>query len=107
MAKKNFSDARPLNFESVLQSDVPQGRNGKHHATIERIMSDLEQLEPGRALKIELAKLPDSKENVRSALNRETRKHSISVATASDQHFLYVWRLSAGINHQSRDKLAA
>ena len=92
MAKERVSDAKLLNFGSVLQADVPQGRNGKHHSIIEKIMSDLLQLEPGRALKIELAKLPDSKENVRSALNRETRMRGISVATASDQHFLYVWK---------------
>ncbi len=90
--KKNLVDARPLNFDSVLQTDVPLGRNGKHHATIEKIMNDLEQLEPGRALKIELSRLPDTKENVRSALNRETRKRGIALATASDEHFLYVWR---------------
>lgn len=92
MAKGKVSAAKPLNFVSMLQSDVPQGRNGKHHGIVEKIMSDLEQLEPGRALKIELAKLPDSKENVRSALNRETRARGIGVATASDQHFLYVWK---------------
>ena len=100
MAKERVSNAKLLNFESVLQVDVPQGRNGKHHDTIEKIMSDLLQLEPGRALKIELAKLPDSKENVRSALNRETRMRGISVATASDQHSLYVWKSGANGNHE-------
>ena len=92
MARQKTLDAKPANFESVLQSEVPQGRQGKHHFTIQKIMSDLEQLAPGRAMKIELAKLPDSKENVRSALNRETRLHGISVSTASDEHFLYVWK---------------
>jgi hypothetical protein len=92
MAKEKVADAKPLNFGSVLQADVPQGRNGKHHGTIEKIINDLLQLESGRALKIELAKLPDSKENVRSALNRAARMRGIGVATASDQHFLYVWK---------------
>ncbi len=64
-------------------------------------MSDLEQLEPGRALKIELAELPDSKENVRSALNRETRMRGIAVSTASDQDFLYVWKSNGGSNAQT------
>lgn len=91
MAKRAASE-KLLNFRSVLQADVPQGRNGKHHTVIEKIMSDLEQLEPGRALKIELANLDDSKENVRSALNRATRMRGIGVATASDQDFLYVWK---------------
>jgi len=88
----NQKTSKPLNFGSVLQSEVPQGRNGKHHSTIERIVSDLQQLEPGRALKIELEKLPDSKENVRAALNRKTRALGIDVSTASDETFLYVWR---------------
>lgn len=98
MAKEKLSGAKVLNFGSVLQADVPQGRNGKHHGTIQKIMSDLAQLEPGRALKIALAELPDSKENVRSALNRETRMRGISVSTASDEDFLYVWKSNGGSN---------
>jgi hypothetical protein len=35
--------------------------------------------------------LTDSKEKVRSALNRATRKGARNVATASDGDFLYVW----------------
>ena len=38
-----------------------------------------------------LAQLTESKENVRAALNRATRKSGRSVATASDATFLYVW----------------
>ena len=98
MAKERLSVAKPLNFESMLQSDVPQGRRGKHHETIEKIISDLEQLGHGKALKIELAKLPDSKDNTRSALNRETRLRSMSIATASDEHFLYVWKAAENGN---------
>ena len=86
------------NFESILQSDVPQGRRGKHHDTIEKIMSDLEQLAPGRAVKIELARLPDSKENVRSALNRETRLRGIDVSTSSDERYLYLWKSETSQN---------
>jgi hypothetical protein len=79
-------------FESILQSEVPQGRRGKHHQTVEMIIGDLEQLAPGRAMKIELEQLPDSKENVRSALNRETRLRGMNISTSSDEHFLYVWK---------------
>ncbi len=89
---KNSKTVHAMNFGSIAQVDVPQGRAGKHHGVIERILSDLSQLEPGRALKIPLAKLSDSKENVRSALNRATRQRRIAVATASDEQFLYVWR---------------
>jgi hypothetical protein len=67
------------------------GRNGKHKAIVTKILSDLDQVPPGSALKVPLAQLADSKENVRSALNRATRKSKRSIATASDDTFLYVW----------------
>lgn len=60
-----------------------------------RILSDLDQLESGLAIKVELAALSDTKENVRSALNRATRKSGRKVATASDAAFLYVWNETA------------
>jgi hypothetical protein len=81
----------PMNFRTVQQADVPQGRNGKHKQIITKILSDLAQIENGIALKVPLAGLPESKEKVRSALNRATRKAGSNVATASDDNFLYVW----------------
>jgi hypothetical protein len=81
----------PMNFESMAQTDVPQGRNGKHKEIVTKILSDLNQLKPGVALKVPLAELVESKENVRSALNRATHKRGQTVATASDEEFLYVW----------------
>ena len=81
----------PMNFKGMAQADVPQGRNGKHKAIVTRILSDLDQVQGGVALKVPLAQLADSKENVRSALNRATRKSGRNVATASDGTFLYVW----------------
>ena len=94
--------AKAPNYDSILQADVPQGRRGKHHDTIKKIMSDLERLAPGRAMKIELTKLPDSKENVRSALNRETRLRGINVSTSSDELFLYVWKADINGNGHGR-----
>ena len=78
-------------FKSIAQSDVPNTRNGKHRDIVGKILSDLDQLENGDALKIPLVQLPDSKENVRSALNRASRKTGRQVATASDDTHLYVW----------------
>jgi lambda repressor-like predicted transcriptional regulator len=80
-----------MNFKTMAQLDVPQGRNGKHKQVVAKILSDLDQLPKGAALKIPLAELADSKENVRSALNRAIHKGERSVATASDANFLYVW----------------
>ncbi len=81
----------PMNFKAMPQTDVPQGRNGKHKKIVTKILSDLDQAPKGVALKVPLAQLTESKEKVRSALNRATRKSGRSVATASDGTFLYVW----------------
>ena len=80
-----------MHFKGMPQADVPQGRNGKHKAIVTKILSDLDQIQKGVALKVPLAQLSDSKEKVRSALNRATRKSGRHVATASDDTFLYVW----------------
>jgi DNA helicase TIP49 (TBP-interacting protein) len=81
----------PMNFKTMSQVDVPQGRNGKHKQVVTKILSDLDQLPAGIALKVPLAELAESKENVRSALNRAVNKGGRNVATASDADFLYVW----------------
>jgi hypothetical protein len=81
----------PMNFKTMAQSDVPQGRNGKHKEIVTKILSDLNQIEKGNALKLPLATLNGGKERVRSALNRATRKAGRRVATATDANFLYIW----------------
>lgn len=80
-------------FKSMIQADVPQGRNGKHKQIVSMILKDLDGLKADAALKIPLSELAESKEKVRSALNRATRKAGRKVATASDSNFLYVWNL--------------
>jgi hypothetical protein len=81
-------------FKTMVQADVPQGRNGKHQLIVATILKDLDRLKGGSAIKIPLADLAQSKEKVRSALNRATRKAGRRVATASDANFLYVWNVS-------------
>jgi hypothetical protein len=80
-----------MHFKTMVQSDVPQGRDGKHKLIVTTIRKDLDRLKAGSALKVPLAALVQSKEKVRSALNRATRKAGRKVATASDDTFLYVW----------------
>ncbi len=84
-----------ISFKTMSQADVPQGRNGKHKEVVTRILADLDQIEEGIALKIPLDALLESKEKVRSALNRATRKGGLNVATATDAKFLYVWNVRA------------
>ena len=87
----NPAKKAPMNFKTMEQSDVPQGRHGKHKEIVTRILSDLDQVKPGIALKVPLADLAETKEKVRSALNRATHKAGRKVATATDATFLYVW----------------
>ena len=80
----------------MVQADVPQGRNGKHKQVVSMILKDLDQLQPGGALKVPLAELADGKAKVRSALNRAARKAGRIVATAADATYLYVWNVKPG-----------
>ena len=89
MAPKSKNIAK---YDTTAIIGVPHGRNGKHHGFIGAILADLESLKPGMAMKIPLKELRHSKEKIRSALNRATTKEKISVATASDAAFLYVWK---------------
>ncbi|MFZ0952323.1 MAG: hypothetical protein WAN17_08655 [Candidatus Sulfotelmatobacter sp.] len=80
-----------MNFRTMAQIDVPQGRNGKHKEIVTKILSDLDQLKEGVALKVPLADLSEGKEKVRAALNRATHKGDRNVVTATDVNYLYVW----------------
>jgi hypothetical protein len=78
-------------FRTMDLGKVPRSRNGKHRVIVSLILRDLDQLKEGAALRVPLVDLADSKENVRSALNRATRKAKRNVATATDEQFLYIW----------------
>jgi hypothetical protein len=87
-----MSGSSPMRFISVNQADVPKGRDGKHKQIITQLLSDIAQLDAGSALKIPLTELPDTKENIRSALSRAATQHDISIATSSNDDFLFVWK---------------
>ena len=38
----------PMKFESVMQADVPKGRDGKHKQIITQLLGDIAKLEAGR-----------------------------------------------------------
>jgi hypothetical protein len=81
-----------MRFETVRQNDVPKGREGKHKSIIDELLSHIDQLAAGSALKIPLADLPDTKENIRSALSRAAAQRDLSISTSSNNEFLYVWK---------------
>lgn len=85
-------DSLPGKFTSILQADVPKGRDGKHKLIIQRLLENIAELKDGSALKVPLADLPDTKENIRSALSRATKQRGIEIATSSDQDHLYIWK---------------
>jgi hypothetical protein len=81
-------------FKTLDLGDVPHSRAGKHKTIVTMILRDLDRLKEGAALRVPLAELGNTKENVRSALNRATRSAKRKVATATDESFLYVWNVS-------------
>ncbi|HEX8926705.1 MAG TPA: hypothetical protein VF786_12980 [Terriglobales bacterium] len=89
-----------MKFDSILQSNLPFGRKGKHFEIVKELLSQLEVLDHGRALKVPLADLPDTKANIRSALNRACKQHNMEIATASDDGFLYLWKPLPGESAQ-------
>ena len=41
-----------MHFPTMAQVDVPQGRNGKHKEIVTQILSDLDQVPAGTAIKV-------------------------------------------------------
>jgi len=92
-------NGRELHYSAVNQSDVPQGRKGKHRKAVAEILGDLSKLNPEEAVRVPLSSLDGEKmQNLRSALNRVTRDKKIPVVTSSDDKYLYVWRADASKN---------
>jgi hypothetical protein len=86
-----------MRFESVSQVDVPKGRDGKHKQIIAQLLSDIAQLDGSSALKVPLADLPDSKENIRAALSRAAQQRDLDIATSSNSEFLFIWKTSGPV----------
>jgi hypothetical protein len=86
-------------YASIDQSDVPQGRKGKHRKAVADILADLSKLNAEQAIRIPLSSLNGEKmQNLRSALNRVTREKNIPVVTSSDEKYLYVWQADTSKN---------
>jgi len=94
VAGDHTTDSAPLGFQAVRQSQIPRGREGKHKQFISLLLNELHRVKPGLALKVPLSSLPATKANIRAALNRETRKKGLAVATSSDSGNLYIWKVT-------------
>ena len=87
---------KELNFETTEVGNVPHERKGKHNALMERILHDLQKIEPGVALKVPVSALGSQKiENIRAALTREIKKTRLKIGTLIDDDYFYVWRKKA------------
>ena len=104
-SKKDSGEAispKHKHFEVMSQNDVPHGRNGKHKNIVTQILDDLAQLKEGKAMRIRLDQLPDTKERIRAALSRAVRLKGIEIVTSTDEHHLYVWHSKKGTNAASQ-----
>jgi hypothetical protein len=87
--------SHPDRFESIERTDVPTGRKSKHHSMVERILRELGDLRPKRALKIPRSALGSAKiEHIRAALSRASSKGELEIGTSVDDDYFYVWRQS-------------
>ena len=93
-APDEFSESR--DFDSILQVDVPQGREGKHKQIVSKLLENISRLAAGSALKVPLSRLPDSKENIRAALSRAARQQNIALTTSSNDEYLFIWKTDEG-----------
>jgi hypothetical protein len=94
LAQRHRTESVSLKFQTVQQDAVPKGRAGKHKRVVALLLKHLDPLSPGTALKIPLADLPDTKANIRAALNRATHQKGQAVATSSDSSHLYLWKIT-------------
>ena len=92
MAHEHAAESAQDRFQAILQREVPKGREGKHKRIVTALLHQIDRLAPGTALKVPIAALPDSKENIRAALSRASRQCGLRVATSSDRDHLYIWK---------------
>ena len=90
------------NFETLPQSDLPNGRRGKHHPLLVQVLQDLEQLRDGRAIKVPLADFEGSVADIRSAILRATKKKQLKISTSSDEDFFYVWKTDSPAENSAK-----
>jgi hypothetical protein len=93
MAQRHHKNAGQLRIQTIQQDAVPKGRAGKHKPIVVLLLNQLDRLPPANALKISLAALPDSKANIRAALNRASHQMGLTIATSSDTKHLYLWKV--------------
>jgi hypothetical protein len=49
---RSQTKVEPLHFTTIPQTDLPQGRNGKHRKLVTIILKDIDALQAGSAIKV-------------------------------------------------------
>jgi hypothetical protein len=92
-SNKKTAKKSALTFDSINKAEVPHTRKGKHHDLVDDILQDVKNLTKGAALKVPKSAFGEAKlTNVRAALSRASERAGMSLATSSDDDFLYIWR---------------
>ena len=93
MSGKNGLTRRTPNYQTVSIDELSKKRRGKHHDFVTGVMSDLEMLKEGSAIKIPLKEVKgESVVNLRAAINRASASKGVKISTSSDEDFFYIWR---------------
>ena len=101
MKSKDEPSGQP--FERVPVATLRQGRRGKHHEIVKKVLTELKATPDGTALQIPLADLQGiSAPDFRSALARGAASEKLTISTYSDAEFFYVWLRSAGTKQYER-----
>lgn len=83
-------------FKTISQGDLPNGRRGKHHLLLVKVVDELEQLAEGRAIQIPMADFPGTVADLRSAIHRAVKKEDVDILTSSDEEYFYIWKPKVG-----------
>lgn len=92
-------------FERVSLADLRQGRRGKHHEIVGKVLRELKEARPGEALQIPLSALEGvSIGDFRSAINRRALSEDLTISTYSDAQHVYVWIRSRKTGQYERQR---
>jgi hypothetical protein len=90
-------------YDTVEIAEVPRGRRGKHHSTVENILADVAGLKDGSALRVPLDSFGRVKlANVRAAIGRAAKQRDLSIMTTSNAKHLFIWRGDDKIARKAR-----
>src|SRR5690349_20552854 len=91
-------------YATIEIGDVPKGRRGKHHGTVENILADVAGLKDGSALRVPLDSFGRVKlANVRAALSRAAKQRELPIVTTSDGTHLFIWRGNDKVSRKARE----